>query len=184
MKRWLILLSVGCLAFATGASASVQKGDTELEASFAWMSQSGVGSNPDFDAWFLSGALGYFVTDNIQVAVAGFWSSFDWSSNLDLDVYGIGAKGKYHFMPTNQWVPYVGGQIYWANADVGASSPGLTANTDTDAVLWGPVVGARYELNANNDFFIEYQYHIWDGDIDMLLDDGHALFGGIVHQFK
>jgi hypothetical protein len=87
-------------------------------------------------------------------------------------------------MPTNQWVPYVGGQLFWANVDADAAG-------DSDGILWGPVLGLRYELNAYNDFFVEYQYHMWEGDLSdppaaggADLDDGHGIFVGIIHQFK
>jgi len=53
-----------------------------------------------------------------------------------------------------------------------------------DGILWGPLAGLRFELNDNNDFFAEYQYHIWDGDVGSLLEDGHTIVIGIVHQFK
>jgi predicted porin len=176
MKRWLILSVVGCLAVAGAANASVQQGDTELDALGAWMSLNGADSYDDTDIFFLSAGVGYFVTDNVQIqgAALGAWTEL---SGSDTDIWAIGARAKYHFMPTNQWVPYVGGQVMWANAD----SDDLG---DADGTLWGPLVGVRYELNAYNDFFVEYQYHLWSGDIGDLVDDGHALFVGIVHQFK
>ncbi len=176
MKRWLILFSVGCLAVAGAASASVQQGDTELDALGAWMTQNGAGSVDDLDVLFLSAAVGYFVTDNVQVqgAAMGAWTDYFGS---DVDVWAVGARAKYHFMPTNQWVPYGGVQVMWANADVDGGG-------DADGMLWGPVGGVRYELNAYNDFFIEGQYHLWDGDIDEVLDDGFAIFVGLIHQFK
>jgi predicted porin len=178
MKRWLILLSVGCLAFAGAANASVQKGDTNVELLGGYLTENYAGTGGgSADVWFLTGAVGYFITDNIMVGGTGMWASFDAGGGADVDVYGLGARGTYHFMPTNQWVPYAGGQILWANADVGTGN-------DVDGLLWGPVVGARYELNANNDFFVEYQYHIWGGDIDTTIDDGHAVLFGISHQFK
>jgi len=175
MKRGLVVLSVVGLAFASVASASVQQGDTELDLLGGWMSQNGEGGGGDIDALFLSGALGYFFTDNIQgqVVAMGAWTEVD---NEDNDVYGIGIRGKYHFMPTNQWVPYVGGQFLWASAD----GDGL----DGDGTMWGPVLGLRYELNANNDFFAEYQYMMWEGDASDAIDDGHGLFFGLIHQFK
>ncbi len=175
MKRWLILLSVGCLAFAGAANASVQKGDTTLEALGGWLTENGKDTDEDIDVWFLSGSVGYFVTDNIQVGGAVMWASLEMGTD-DADIWGLGGRAAYHFMPTNQWVPYVGGQALWASAEVG--------NDDVDGVLWGPVVGARYELNATNDFFVEYQYHLWSGDIGDEIDDGHGLFLGIAHQFK
>lgn len=175
MKRALMVLSVVGLALAGVANASVQQGDTELDFLGGLMSQNGDNGAPDFDALFVSAALGYFFTDNIQGQVAGLgsWTEVD---DSDLDVYGIGVRGKYHFMPTNQWVPYVGAQLMWVNLEDDFD--------DFDGTLWGPLGGLRYELNANNDFFVEYQYHMWEGDVAEGLEDGHMLFVGLIHQFK
>lgn len=198
MKRWLILFTVGCVAFAGAANAAVQQGDTELDALGGWMMQNSAGRpstandlpGADFDALFLSAGIGYFLSDNLQVGgvAMGAWTSAEVeavagaSTDVDIDFYGIGAKAKYHFMPTNQLVPYVGGQVLWTNADIDATGSGNDA--DVDGILWGPVLGMRYELNAYNDFFVEYQYHLWTGDMDDVLDDGHGLFVGLIHQFK
>lgn len=175
MKRWLILVSVGCLALAGVANAAVQQGDTELDALGGWMTQNGEEDMGDIDTLFLMARIGYFLSDNIQVGAVGMgeWTEYD---DVDLDIYGVGAFAKYHFMPTNQWVPYVGGQILWADADID--------DTDADGTLWGPVAGLRYELNAYNDFYAEFQYHLWDGDISDALDDGMGIFVGLIHQFK
>ena len=180
MKRWLILFVVGCLAVAGAANAAVQQGDTELDALGAWMTQNGEDGG-DVDIFFfevlhdLGRKVGYFVTDNVQVqgAALGAWTEID---DSDTDIWAIGGRVKYHFMPTNQWVPYIGAQVMWANFDAD--------DEDGDGVLWGPLLGLRYELNAYNDFFVEYQYHMWSGDIDDVLDDGHGLFVGLIHQFK
>ncbi len=176
MKRSLVVLSLVSLVFAGVASASVQQGDTELDFLGGFLTQNGVDETPDIDALFLSAALGYFFTDNIQgsVVAMGAWTEYQ---DQDTDVYGIGVRGKYHFMPTNQWVPYIGAQILWAEADSDDADDG-------DGTLWGPLVGLRYELNENNDFFVEYQYHVWEGDIGKVYDDGHGVFVGIIHQFK
>jgi len=193
MKRFWVLSCVACLALASVASAAVQEGDTELELLAGWMAQNGEDDGPDIDSFFLSGAVGYFLTDNIQVqgVAMGAWNEIDMGDgyDVDVDVYGLGARAKYHFMPSNQWVPYVGGQILWANADLDGpdleiDEEEISLDGDADGTLWGPVLGLRYELNAYNDFYVEYQYHIWDGDIADLLDDGHGIFVGIIHQFK
>lgn len=175
MKRGLVVLSVVGLVFASVASASVQQGDTELAFLGGFLSQNGADGGADIDALFITGALGYFFTDNIQAEVVGMgaWTEV---ANTDVDAYGIGVRGKYHFMPTNQWVPYVGGQLLWADVD--------TDGGDGDGTMWGPVVGLRYELNATNDFFVEGQYHMWEGDAGDALDDGYGIFVGIITQFK
>jgi outer membrane protein W len=182
MKRGLVVLSVVGLVFASVASASVQQGDTELDFLGGFLSENGANGVGDVSAWFLSGAVGYFFTDNIQgqVAAMGAWTSYDAPSggtDVDVDVYGIGVRGKYHFMPTNQWVPYVGAQLMWVNVSTDAINDG-------SGTLWGPLVGLRYELNANNDFYVEYEYQQWSGDAGDLLDDGHAILLGLIHQFK
>jgi len=195
MKRFLILSSVVAMAFAGAASAAVQQGDTELDFLGGWLSENGASRGVDFDAWYLSGGLGYFLSDNLQVQGVAMLaqtetdissSLIDPSLELDVDIFGIGGKAKWHFMPTNQWVPYIGAQLLWIDVEVDADQPGgvFDGSDDYDGTMWGPVLGMRYELNANNDFFVEYQYHVWEGDVGDILDDGNGLFLGLIHQFQ
>lgn len=181
MRKTLLLVAVMGLAFGSVATAAVQQGDTELEFLGGWFTaNTDTEDVGDTDIIFATGALGYFLTDNLQVAGAalGAWTEV---GNADTDLYALGGRAKWHFMPSNQWVPYVGGQLFWGNIE--------SAGSDTDATLWGPIAGLRYELNAYNDFFAEYQYHVWEDEIrstsdGLGFDDGHALFLGIIHQFK
>ena len=189
MKRGLMVLSVIGVMCAGVASAAVQQGDTELEFLGSWLTVNAEGEDAsDWDALILFASMGYFLTDNIQVApaVLAAWTEIE---NTDYDIFGLGVRAKYHFMPTNQWVPYVGMQLFWGNVDVDSSFD--PEDADLDAFLWSPLVGMRYELNAYNDFFVEYQYHLWEDDISDSpdsggpgFDDGHAIFMGLVHQFK
>lgn len=184
MTRCLVWVAAASLLVASVAGASVKQGDTELDLLAGFTTQNGAKGGPDFDAWFATAALGYFLTDNIQAQVAGMaaLTSVDTGgADIDVDVYGIGGRAKYHFMPTNQWVPYVGVQLMWVTANVDV--PGSSGN-DMDGTLWGPLVGLRYELNENNDFYVEYEYQIWGGDVGDVLDDGHSILLGIIHQFK
>ncbi|MBP7053463.1 MAG: outer membrane beta-barrel protein [Phycisphaerae bacterium] len=218
MRRSFVLCLVVCLAFAGGANGAVSKGDVELDFLGGFTTQNAASDGVGFDAWFVSGSLGYFFSENVQASVGAFgmWTETQASSipydyegyesglygsadiDMDISIYGIGVKGKYHFVPTNPWVPYVGVQVFWATADVQATISGTIGEGDTadtfaemdlldekvDGMLWGPVAGLRYELTKNNDFFAEYQYHVWAGDLNDILDDGHALFLGLVHQFQ
>ncbi len=189
MTRSLVWVTVASMVFAGVAGASVKQGDTELDLLGGFTTQNGATSAPDFDAWFVTGALGYFLTDNLQVqgAAVAALTSTDFPSgggSLDVDVWGIGGRVKWHFMPTNQWVPYFGAQLLWVTADIDVSPGTSPIDGTSDGTLWGPLVGLRYELNENNDFFAEYEYQIWDGDIDAVLDDGHTILLGIIHQFK
>jgi len=176
MKRWLIVFTVGCLALAGAANAAVQQGDTELDLAGGWVQTNGERSTADVDEWFIDAGLGYFLSDNVQVSaiVSGSWLDAD---GVNTDAYGVGAGAKYHFMPTNQLVPYIGFDILYTFVDDDILG-------DIDGVAWGPNAGVRYELNAYNDFFVEYQYTTYDGDVGDILKDRHAVIFGIVHQFK
>ena len=186
---WAAVVS---LVLAGAASASVKQGDTELEFLGGFTTQNGESGGADFESWFVSPAIGYFVTDNVQVqgAAIGIWSETELdlvagapSFNVDVDVLGLGGRVKYHFMPTNQWVPYIGAQLMWIEVDVDVTGTS-SLEGDSDGTLWGPLAGLRYELNDNNDFFVEYQYQVWEGDVGSLWEDGHLLVLGISHQFK
>lgn len=188
-----MVAAVVSLVFAGAAGASVKQGDTELEFMGGYISEDASGdTGVETESWFASGGLGYFLNDNLQVSAAafGFWTEFDMvepgeKEEWDIDVVGVGGKARWHFMPANQLVPYVGAQLFYADADVENEFNGADDfSMNPDGILWGPLAGLRFELNDNNDFFAEYQYHIWDGDIGSLLEDGHTIVIGIVHQFK
>ena len=187
MKRSLILVSVVSLIVAGTASASVQKGDTELNFLAGYVQVNSQNANSDVDAFWLAGGVGYFVTDQIQVGGAAMGAWIDPDGPAKLKVYGLGGRAAYHFMTDNTWVPYVGGQVLWTTIDPGAGA------ADIDGLLWGPVVGLRYELNEMNDFFIELQYIMFEEDFGdnsptnpsaIGLDDAWMILLGIIHQFK
>ena len=185
MKRWLILFTVVCLALSGAASASVQQGDTELSFTAGMTSWDGDDGpmGEDFDEFFVSTGLGYFVNDNVQVGVSA-GASWAEANKVDTDSYSLGLFGKYHFMPTNQWVPYVGLQFAWTDVDVDYPTAMATADEQYDGIMWGPLVGIRYELNAYNDFYVQYEYQIFEGDLGKLWEEGHMLVAGIICQFK
>lgn len=156
------------------AGASVQQGDTELDLLGSFIDTNATVAGGDTSELFVDVRLGYFVTDNIQIGISAF-ASWAEEGNRDTDTFGIGPVVKYHFMPTNQWVPYVGGQAFWSRESNGQ---------DVDGLVWGPLAGLRYELNVYNDLFIEYQYRMFESDLGDIFDDAHAILVGIVHQFK
>lgn len=159
MTRRLAWVSMAILALAGAAGASVQKGDTELEFLGGWLSQSGSSTGPDFDSWFVSGALNYFFSDNLSLGIGGFGSQVDLSgttTTIPVDVgdgftldtefrdieqkitlYGVGANVKLHFAPTNRWVPYVGGQLKWVSAKVDTTGT-YTAETGPGTGVFSP----------------------------------------------
>ncbi len=176
MKRLLIWTCVIALALIAPAKASVSQGDTELDVLGGWMNfdTTATMGGTDISNWFLIGRVGYFITNEIQIAasVMGAWLD---SAVGDAKLYGVGCAGKYHFMVNNQTVPYVGAQIFWAQLDNA---------TTTDGWMWGPLVGLKYELNPNNDLFVEYQYQDYQDDIGDAIESAHMVLVGIAHQFK
>jgi predicted porin len=177
MKRSLVVLALVSLVFGGVASASVKQGEIELDfagslqfinydSQFADAERAGDDNETVFD---VVARLGYFLTDNIEV---GATANGTWQDGPD--TYGLGGFAFYNFMPSNQLVPYVGGQLVydWATGD------------GADGLMWGPIAGVRYELNPTNDIFVEYQFRLFTGDLDDEFDNVHGVFFGIQHIFK
>jgi hypothetical protein len=207
MKYGMVLSLVFCSALAGTAAGSVRAGDTELGFMGGLLSENAGGSRGvDFQSWAVSGNVGYFYSDNVELSLIGTFknSSETWDhpaapgsalSKIDRDshVYGLGGQGRYFFNPESAILPYLGGQALWADAKVSekyrySGSGAELLNWDWDrsgqGVLWGPLAGIRFDLNEQNALFIEYQYHIWSGGISDLMDDGHAILIGLVHRIN
>jgi len=143
---------------------------------------------------------GMWIDSDLEVAGDPFTDNEDFNALSrttlgDLTLWAIGGKVKYHFMPANQWVPYAGLLLMWGDVEgdgevtlVDPEDPDSRLvskfDYDGDGLIWGPLVGLRYELNASNDFCIEYQYKMFENDLGDLFDDAHQIWLGIVHQFK
>jgi opacity protein-like surface antigen len=198
MKRWLVLSSAACLVIVGTAAASVQTGDTELNFGGSLFSlNSGNQGGLNLSSWMLGGGLGYFTTDNIELGGVGIltenserWNHDGTDTRMlkrDTHLYAFGGQAKYHFMPENQLVPYVGGQILWADVKVKETfnaTPAANWERDKQGIVWGPIAGLRYSLNEQNDVFIEYQYLIYSSNIHDIIQDGHTVLLGLSHKFK
>jgi hypothetical protein len=229
MRNKLMLLTAMVLALAGVTSAAIQKGEVELEfLGGLAMESSSEGSDQDailsgetgadLDAWFVSGGLSWFRTNNLQLGISGFGSWMDGSEtasitpdadfpevvnvydvDVDLMVYGVGGKARWHFGQDKPLIPYIGIQGNWATADVdidGEASITVDGVVDPDSVaaisesdsasgiLWGPIIGFRLELGETDELLVEYQYHLWAGSISDMLDDGHAIAIGLSHRLN
>jgi opacity protein-like surface antigen len=203
MKSWLVLSTVACLALAGTAFAEVRMGDSEVTFSGSFFNQNaGTHSGLDWTSWMVTGSLGYFLTDNIEVAGVGLFQDAKekWNDGetrmLDRTshLYAGGAQVKYHFTPENMLVPYIGAQIQWADLKVkedwkDSATPGEAGQPgswerDKQGILWGPLAGLRYTLNEKNEVFVEYQYHIYTESIGDYLDDGNVILVGLAHKFN
>jgi outer membrane autotransporter protein len=189
MKRGLVLLSVASLVLAGVASAAVKQGDTELDLLAGFSSENGAQDNGNSTSLYGEIGLGYFVTDNVQVgaSIGASWMEEDGVGSSDDGYksvgYALGISGKYHFMPTNQWVPYIGARIGYAWDDTDYDDSSID-DSRYEGVWYGPLVGLRFELNENNDFFAEYRYTLYGSDYNDWYDETHDIVVGIIHQFK
>lgn len=162
----------------------------------------------DLNSWMVMLGLSRFATDNLQLGIAGFYTQLNGDTetfaipdfpdvtaefDLDMTAFGIGGKARWHFNPTAQWVPYIGVQAYWVSADVDVEGtiPGFEeiappgSNSDSPSgILWGPIAGLRCELGERDELLFEYQYHLWTGDLDDILQNGHGFFLGLSHRLK
>ena len=173
-----VFLSV-ILLVAGNSMGAVKQGDTEINAMGGWADLSDKdGTSFNYEILLAAGAVNYFVTDNVQVGAGlmGIW--IDYSDNDKANIYGLGTTAKYHFMTNQTYCPYVGAQFYFAKFDSDNSAD------DMDGIAWGPVAGVRFELNEKNDFYVEYDHVMFNGDLGDELDDAGLLIMGIVHQFK
>jgi hypothetical protein len=217
------------LALVGVTNGAVQKGRVDLEFLGGLSIESGAkGSNQedilagatgaDFDGWFVSGGISWFRTNNLQLGIAGFYSSMDGSETVSLDitseipgatreydvdvdlmVYGVGGRAKWHFSPTKALVPFIGIQASWATADIDVSGDaailvdgevfpgsevGISESDSASGILWGPILGLRLQLGENDDLLFEYQYRLWTGSIGDVLDNGHAIAIGLSHRMN
>jgi hypothetical protein len=195
MKRSWIALSVVCLVCAGVAGAAVHQGETELNFSGSYLSTNGgspegsgiAGSGNDSTVWSLNGLFGYFITGNVELAVSttGEWISYgSGAGEQHRWAYGFGPVAKYYFLPSNTLVPYVGAQAQWLWSDTQGGLRTGAGLGSRDGLMYGPLAGLRVELNARNDFFVEYQYRLYAGELEDVYDSTHAILLGIAHQFR
>jgi hypothetical protein len=170
----MVLMSIAALLLVGTVNAAVKQGDMEVDALAGYTMMAGAEGNDDMSALFLMGRVGYFVTNEIQVAGVGMGAWI--SDGDDMNIYGIGVAGKYHFMVDKQWVPYVGAQILFGSADMGGGS--------ANATIYGGLVGVRYEMTPVTDLFIEGQFNLFSGDIGDAFDNMWIVMAGFVHQWQ
>ena len=149
--------------FPAIAQAQFEQGDWELT-----LSGSG-GSDKDFDSTSLAvqGSLGYFFTDNIEVALrqAAGYASVDGGDDLFTGSTRVAAD--FHF-DLDRWQPFVGGNIGYVYGD------GVN-----DTFEAAPEAGVKYFVNSTTFIFalIEYQFFFENSDeADDAFDDGQWVY--------
>jgi hypothetical protein len=171
LKRTWIVAALALLIAPLVARADFKQGDYEVTLS-------GQGANgPDFDGlqFGVNGALGYFLTDEFEVAlrqsvgysdVGGGGSALNGSTRVAVD---------YNFN-LGQWVPYIGANLGYAYGDA-----------VNDTWFAAPEGGIKYFVNNTTFIFlsVEYQFFFDQGDdVDDSFSDGQFLYGlGIGFKF-
>src|SRR5215213_431641 len=173
IKRMWIVPVLALLLVPAMARAEFHQRDWEVTLS-------GSGSNgPDFDGttFNVGGSLGYFLTDEFEVALR---QSIGFN---DRGVSGGNLNGStrvaidYNFN-LGQFVPYIGGNIGYVYGD-----------SVNDTFEGGPEAGVKYFVNPSTFIFlsVEYQFFFDSGDNDDIneaFSDGQFLYGlGIGFKF-
>ena len=175
MRRYFVLLLIVAFGLIASADADIRQGTTELAVFGNWSGvkfQSGVAGDADYeDFGTLAVGLGYFHTREIEFGVHGIGT---WSK--DLDLYSFGGNVKYHFTPDLTTVPYVGGQVNYAIYD--------SYIGDEQGMMYGPLAGVKYFVSRSVSIFFEYQYQIYDGNINDIIEDAHSIFVGIIFKIE
>lgn len=175
MRYCLLTLLVVAYGSIGSANADIKKGATELAIFGNWTGikfESGAAGDADSeDSGALAVGLGYFHTREIEFGVHGMGN---WSK--DLDLYSFGGNVKYHFTPDLTTVPYAGGQLNYAVYD--------SYRCDEQGIMYGPLAGVRYFVSRSVSIFFEYQYQIYDGGINDIVEDAHSIFVGILFKIE
>jgi hypothetical protein len=183
-KRIVAFVFVLALVFvlAGTASAAVKQGDKELAFSGAYAD---LAPGPDSDygsvkAALLSGSLGYFVSDEVELSAKGTGA---WLKANDdkLNLYGIGGDIKYHFQPSGMTVPYIGAQ--WNYLHGKASGDTLSIGGTANGTMYGPLAGVKFFMSESTILFVEYQYDIFTRDAKDYINHANIVCAGISFKF-
>jgi hypothetical protein len=134
MKRFLIIFLIIAFVFAGITNAAVQEGDKEVSVFGLITSVDGTSSVT------AGGALGYFLNDELELAITGMGMWME-----DSDAYYIQGDVKYHFLSDQTVVPYIGafGGGFFNEESVG---------------IYGPIGGAKCFVSETTNVYTEYRY--------------------------
>lgn len=188
-KKIVAIVFVLALVFvlAGTASAAVKQGDKELSFSGAY-ADIATKSDSDFDlgcvkATLLSGALGYFVSDEVEFSAKSTWAWLK-ASGEKLDLYGIGFDAKYHFQPSSSTVPYIGAQWVYLNGRVSGDGSVIdVSDTKASGQMYGPLAGIKFFVTNSTILFVEYQHDLFTGGAKDAINHADLVSAGISFKF-
>jgi hypothetical protein len=173
MRSLLIVIMI--LALSAGAFAQQQKGDMEIQ--FLGMYMTTTGGDFNFSMGQISGSIGHFFTDNLELGVAPTITITTTPSteliptppyyrtvSKTTTTFGGSVFGVYSFLLKDaKTVPYAGARFYKQDFSVGESSAGLSA-------------GVKYFISKKTaiDGNVNYLFSLTKGDSN---SSGILLFG-------
>ena len=168
-----VLKAVAAMLFVIMAFSPLYaaQGDTEMRIAGGYsMFNMEPNDDDEEDSYSLDVLFGEYATDNVFLGVQGLGAWGD-----DVDLYGLGLNAQYQFAAHDaNVIPYAGGQLNFVCVE---------NSFDEDGWMWGPLAGVKMPVNQSTDLFVEYQYQMFDGDADNLIDDAHAIKAGLAWKF-
>jgi outer membrane protein W len=172
MLRKLFALPVLGLAAVAALPSAAQAQEYGFDAGSWELTLAGQGSNDrDFEStsFGVNGSLGYFLTDNFEVALRQMLTY--------TDAVGAGADGSawngqtvvaldYHF-DLGRWQPFIGANIGYAYGD-----------STTDTFIAGPEAGVKYFVtqSAFIQLMAQYEFFFDEDDVDSEAFSNGAFF--------
>ncbi len=182
MKRSLVTIAI-MMTLATTASASVQKGDLDLNFGFSWQSEDGANGAGDRDVTEFQGGVDYFVTNRISLGIGlGYYDS-DQSSNAAKATRtekSWSLRVKYYILKRERLLPYVGLAYKFYKVET-ETNLGSNESDDSGTAF---LAGLRYAICKNNAAYLEYQYNSYGDNWPTNVDGGSRIVIGLIHELK
>lgn len=163
-----VLSIIAVIVAPLGASAAVQKGLMEVNASASYSSLDVDGG--DLDLGLVSGGLGYFVTNELQVTGGLTYMMAD-IDETDLRATLLSAAVDYHFNTQARLVPFVGARAHYVRVDVD--------DLDDDDWAWEVRAGLKHFVADN----VAIRYSVSYLQFDKLELDGVSVGVGLSFFF-
>jgi len=157
MKR--ILLAVGLVLAVTTSSFALDKGQSEINVYGSIGTQEikfDGGGKMTEDTITVRTGYGYFITENLSLGgdlqLDDRTDKFGGSKNTT-DTFVFDGSAKYHFMPKNVLVPYVGVQLGMSLST--SKQSGASDDTTTTGFAYGAMGGIKWFVSENASFNAE-----------------------------
>jgi len=145
MKRvFLALALLGLLCSSAFATEAIKEGRGKLSVSGSASFQR---NDVEIDTLILATEVGYFVVDDLEVAVKAMGMMAE-ADGTDMTMMSGLLSMKYHVETESPMIPYVGPQVALVYVDYGID--------DDTSFGWGGFAGVDFFVTENVSLFVEY----------------------------